>query len=59
MCYSLAPASFFPSQVCLIPKSAHGTNPASAQMAGMKIQPIEVDKNGSIDLSHLKAMVSI
>ncbi|XP_026531783.1 glycine dehydrogenase (decarboxylating), mitochondrial [Notechis scutatus] len=43
--------------VCLIPKSAHGTNPASAQMAGMKIQPIEVDKNGSIDLSHLKAMV--
>ncbi|XP_053788846.1 glycine dehydrogenase (decarboxylating), mitochondrial isoform X2 [Vidua chalybeata] len=43
--------------VCLIPKSAHGTNPASAQMAGMKIQPIEVDKNGSIDISHLKAMV--
>ncbi|XP_032068855.1 glycine dehydrogenase (decarboxylating), mitochondrial [Thamnophis elegans] len=43
--------------VCLIPKSAHGTNPASAQMAGMKIQPIEVDKNGSIDVSHLKAMV--
>uniref|UniRef100_A0A8C5TFM5 glycine dehydrogenase (aminomethyl-transferring) n=1 Tax=Malurus cyaneus samueli TaxID=2593467 RepID=A0A8C5TFM5_9PASS len=43
--------------VCLIPKSAHGTNPASAQMAGMKIQPIEVDKNGSIDIPHLKAMV--
>ncbi|KAF4802958.1 Glycine dehydrogenase (decarboxylating), mitochondrial [Turdus rufiventris] len=43
--------------VCLIPKSAHGTNPASAQMAGMKIQPIEVDKNGSIDISHLNAMV--
>uniref|UniRef100_A0A8B9GKH4 Glycine cleavage system P protein n=1 Tax=Amazona collaria TaxID=241587 RepID=A0A8B9GKH4_9PSIT len=43
--------------VCLIPKSAHGTNPASAQMAGMKIQPIEVGKNGSIDISHLKAMV--
>lgn len=54
-----SPCFFFPSQVCLIPKSAHGTNPASAQMAGMKIQPIEVDKNGSIDLSHLKAMVSI
>lgn len=46
-------------KVCLIPKSAHGTNPASAQMAGMKIQPIEVDKNGSIDVSHLKAMVSL
>ncbi|KAH0628317.1 hypothetical protein JD844_009274 [Phrynosoma platyrhinos] len=43
--------------VCLIPKSAHGTNPASAQMAGMKIQPVEVDKNGSIDAGHLKAMV--
>uniref|UniRef100_A0A4X2K9D1 Glycine cleavage system P protein n=1 Tax=Vombatus ursinus TaxID=29139 RepID=A0A4X2K9D1_VOMUR len=43
--------------VCLIPKSAHGTNPASAQMAGMKIQPVEVDKNGSIDLVHLRAMV--
>ncbi|XP_030322731.1 glycine dehydrogenase (decarboxylating), mitochondrial isoform X2 [Calypte anna] len=45
--------------VCLIPKSAHGTNPASAQMAGMKIQPIEVDKNGSIDICHLKAMVGL
>ncbi|XP_037758995.1 glycine dehydrogenase (decarboxylating), mitochondrial [Chelonia mydas] len=43
--------------VCLIPKSAHGTNPASAQMAGMKIQPVEVDKNGNIDIAHLKAMV--
>ncbi|KAM4052127.1 glycine dehydrogenase (decarboxylating), mitochondrial [Anomaloglossus baeobatrachus] len=43
--------------VCLIPKSAHGTNPASAQMAGMKIQPVEVDKDGSIDVVHLKAMV--
>nr|XP_033781749.1 LOW QUALITY PROTEIN: glycine dehydrogenase (decarboxylating), mitochondrial [Geotrypetes seraphini] len=43
--------------VCLIPKSAHGTNPASAQMAGMKIQPVELDKDGSIDFAHLKAMV--
>ncbi|XP_041041475.1 glycine dehydrogenase (decarboxylating), mitochondrial [Carcharodon carcharias] len=43
--------------VCLIPRSAHGTNPASAQMAGMKIQPVEVDKNGSIDVAHLKALV--
>ncbi|KAM5191340.1 glycine dehydrogenase (decarboxylating), mitochondrial [Mantella aurantiaca] len=43
--------------VCLIPKSAHGTNPASAQMAGMKIQPVEVDKDGSIDQAHLRAMV--
>lgn len=43
--------------VCLIPKSAHGTNPASAQMAGMKVQVVEVDKDGSIDVAHLKAMV--
>lgn len=47
----------FNSQVCLIPKSAHGTNPASAQMAGMKVQVVEVDKDGSIDVAHLKAMV--
>ena len=45
--------------MCLIPTSAHGTNPASAQMAGMKIQPINVDKNGSVDMKHLKAMVRI
>lgn len=44
-------------QVCLIPKSAHGTNPASAQMAGMKVQVVEVDKDGNIDLAHLKALV--
>ncbi|XP_069889333.1 glycine dehydrogenase (decarboxylating), mitochondrial [Dipodomys merriami] len=43
--------------VCLIPKSAHGTNPASAHMAGMKIQPVEVDKYGNIDMAHLSAMV--
>ncbi|XP_051002284.1 glycine dehydrogenase (decarboxylating), mitochondrial [Acomys russatus] len=43
--------------VCLIPKSAHGTNPASAHMAGMVIQPVEVDRYGNIDAAHLKAMV--
>ncbi|TNM89292.1 hypothetical protein fugu_003526 [Takifugu bimaculatus] len=43
--------------VCLIPKSAHGTNPASAQMAGMKVQVVEVDKDGNTDLAHLKALV--
>ncbi|KAB1280304.1 Glycine dehydrogenase; mitochondrial, partial [Camelus dromedarius] len=47
------------TEVCLIPKSAHGTNPASAHMAGMKIQPVEVDKYGNIDAAHLKAMVLI
>lgn len=44
-------------KVCLIPTSAHGTNPASAQMAGMKIQPINVDKNGAIDMKHLASNV--
>uniref|UniRef100_A0A8C4NWG4 glycine dehydrogenase (aminomethyl-transferring) n=1 Tax=Dicentrarchus labrax TaxID=13489 RepID=A0A8C4NWG4_DICLA len=43
--------------VCLIPKSAHGTNPASAQMAGMKVQVVEVDKDGNIDMAHLKSLV--
>ncbi|KAH9523748.1 hypothetical protein Btru_040821 [Bulinus truncatus] len=41
-------------KVCLIPVSAHGTNPASAQMAGMKIQPINVDRNGAVDIKHMK-----
>ena len=36
--------------ICLIPSSAHGTNPASAQMAGMKMVVIGCDKNGNIDL---------
>lgn len=36
--------------VCLIPTSAHGTNPASAQMAGWKVVPIKSDENGNIDL---------
>lgn len=44
--------------VCLIPISAHGTNPASAQMAGMKIEPIRVNSaDGSIDLEHFKEKV--
>jgi len=40
--------------VCLIPTSAHGTNPASAVMAGMKIVPIKCDDDGNIDLEDLK-----
>ncbi|XP_029639891.2 glycine dehydrogenase (decarboxylating), mitochondrial [Octopus sinensis] len=43
--------------VCLIPISAHGTNPASAQMAGMKIQVIRVAADGAIDKEHLIEMV--
>ena len=43
--------------VCLIPVSAHGTNPASAQMAGMIVKPIHVKKDGTIDMNHLKETV--
>lgn len=43
--------------VCLIPVSAHGTNPASAQMAGMKVEPINVKRDGSIDVKHLQAKI--
>lgn len=41
-------------KVCLIPKSAHGTNPASAILAGMRVVPVEV-KDGKIDLTDLKS----
>lgn len=40
--------------ICLIPISAHGTNPASAQMAGMKVEPIRILSDGSIDMAHLR-----
>ena len=41
--------------VCLIPTSAHGTNPASAVMAGFKVIPIRCDEDGNIDLENLRA----
>lgn len=41
--------------ICLIPQSAHGTNPASAIMAGMKVVPVSCDTNGNIDLTDLRA----
>ncbi|MBD2258486.1 aminomethyl-transferring glycine dehydrogenase [Pseudanabaena sp. FACHB-2040] len=41
--------------VCLIPQSAHGTNPASAVMAGMKVVPVACDVDGNIDVADLKA----
>lgn len=40
--------------VCLIPSSAHGTNPASAQMAGMSVVVVACDKQGNIDLHDLR-----
>jgi len=41
--------------VCLIPTSAHGTNPASAQMAGMKVVPVKALENGDIDVADFRA----
>ncbi|KAL7505329.1 hypothetical protein ACHAXN_002806 [Cyclotella atomus] len=43
--------------VCLIPKSAHGTNPASASMAGMKVVVVDNDDEGNIDLDDLTAKI--
>ncbi|MBO9402943.1 aminomethyl-transferring glycine dehydrogenase [Shimia sp. R9_3] len=40
--------------VCLIPTSAHGTNPASAQMVGWKVVPIKADENGNIDVADFR-----
>ncbi|MCE0827428.1 glycine dehydrogenase [Buttiauxella ferragutiae ATCC 51602] len=40
--------------LCLIPSSAHGTNPASAQMAGMEVVVVACDKQGNIDLHDLR-----
>ncbi|MEH6436626.1 aminomethyl-transferring glycine dehydrogenase [Massilia sp. DD77] len=41
--------------ICLIPSSAHGTNPASASMVGMKVVVTACDENGNVDLDDLKA----
>ncbi|MFN7114888.1 MAG: aminomethyl-transferring glycine dehydrogenase [Alphaproteobacteria bacterium] len=41
--------------ICLIPSSAHGTNPASAVMAGMQVVIVKCDDNGNIDVADLKA----
>lgn len=44
--------------VCLIPASAHGTNPASAQMAGMEVVVVACDENGNVDVDDLKAKLA-
>ncbi len=41
--------------ICLIPASAHGTNPASAAMAGMRVVVVGTDRDGSVDMADLKA----
>jgi len=42
-------------KICLIPESAHGTNPASAIMCGMKVVIVKCDSDGNIDVNDLKA----
>ncbi len=42
-------------KVCLIPKSAHGTNPATAQMCNMQVVVVNCDDNGNVDVADLKA----
>jgi glycine dehydrogenase len=44
--------------ICLIPSSAHGTNPASAQMVGMKVVVVACDKAGNVDMADLKSKAS-
>jgi glycine dehydrogenase len=44
--------------ICLIPVSAHGTNPASAAMAGMTVVPVACDRQGNVDLADLEAKAS-
>ena len=41
--------------ICLIPESAHGTNPASAQMCGMDVVVVRCDANGNVDVADLRA----
>ena len=44
--------------ICLIPSSAHGTNPASAIMAGLKVVVIATDERGNIDINDLKLKIT-
>ncbi|WFB35189.1 aminomethyl-transferring glycine dehydrogenase [Kiritimatiellota bacterium B12222] len=43
--------------VCLIPTSAHGTNPASAVMAGFSVQPVDCDEQGNVNFSDLQKKI--
>jgi len=45
-------------RVCLIPQSAHGTNPASAVMAGFQVVPVACDKQGNVDIDDLRTKAS-
>ena len=41
--------------ICLIPESSHGTNPASAQMCGMTVVVTKCDSNGNVDVEDIRA----
>ncbi|RQW64815.1 aminomethyl-transferring glycine dehydrogenase [Vibrio viridaestus] len=43
--------------ICLIPSSAHGTNPASASMVSLKVVVVNCDKKGNIDIEHLASLI--
>ncbi|MCW8196177.1 aminomethyl-transferring glycine dehydrogenase [Proteobacteria bacterium 005FR1] len=43
--------------ICLIPSSAHGTNPATAQMAGLKVVVVKCDSDGNVDIADLQSKV--
>jgi len=45
--------------VCLIPSSAHGTNPASAAMAGLRVVVVGCDRDGNIDIADLRAKIAL
>ena len=45
--------------VCLIPESAHGTNPASAVVAGMQVVAVQCDSEGNVDLADLRAKAAL
>lgn len=45
--------------ICLIPSSAHGTNAASAVMAGMKVHVVKCDDEGNVDINHLEELCTL
>jgi glycine dehydrogenase len=49
----------FNRTICLIPSSAHGTNPASASMAGMDVVVVACDKDGNVDVDDLRAKAEL
>ncbi len=46
-------------KICLIPSSAHGTNPASAQMCGMEVVVVSCDPNGNVDIDDLRNKANV